>query len=171
MKFIKEIYEKELHIDQSGKSDLRYRLRKAARALVFQENKIAILNAVKLYLHKLPGGGIEEAESIIEGLSREILEETGCKVGNITDLGITLEFRDTIEMLQISYVFTCNVLDIEGAPNFTAKEQNEGFQLEFLSVPDAINLMKNSDHPNTYAGKFIQNRDLSILEYYLRYKM
>lgn len=165
MELIKEVYEKDLHLEQV-KLDIRYRLRKAARALMFRENKIAILNASKLHLHKLPGGGIEKNESIIGGLCREILEETGCRVIETRELGIVVEYRDTIELLQISYVFTGNVQDSAGMPSFTKKEQDEGFQLEWLDPAEAIKIMKNDDKPNTYAGKFIHARDLAILEYY-----
>ena len=177
MKLIKEIYEGDLDLEdikpdfvqtKVGKQagERYYRLRKAARALIFQENKIAMLNAAKLYLHKLPGGGIEENESIAEGLYREILEETGCSVAETRELGIVVEYRDTIELLQISYVFTGNVQDDAGTPSFTKKEQDEGFRLEWFDPAEAIKIMKNEDSPNTYAGKFIHARDLAILEYY-----
>lgn len=166
MKLIKEIYEKDLHLDQVIKQDVRYRLRKAARALIFKEDKMAILFAAKLHLHKLPGGGIEENESIEYGLMREILEETGCKIVVIHALGITLEYRDAIEMAQISYVFVSNVIDSAGELNFTEKEKGEGFELVWLGVEEAINIMKNEDKPVTYAGKFIHARDLGILEFY-----
>lgn len=176
MRLIKEIYERDLDLEdikrdfvetKAGKQawERYYRLRKAARALILHEDKIAMLNAVKLHLHKLPGGGIEKAEFVVEGLNREILEETGCKITNIQELGIVVEYRDAIEMLQVSYVFTGNVLDKAGTPNFTEKEKGEGFQLVWLSAEEAINIMKNEDSPNTYAGKFIHARDLAILEY------
>jgi 8-oxo-dGTP pyrophosphatase MutT (NUDIX family) len=174
MELIKEIHETDLNLDQSvslrGKLDVCYRLRKAARALIFQNSKVAVLSATKLHLHKLPGGGIEDDESVIEGLSREILEETGCKVGNIHDLGITIEYRNAIELLQISYVFTGTVVDSSRKPQFTEKEKNEGFELAWMEVEGAIKIMKTEDSPATYAGKFILARDLAILEYYVRFK-
>lgn len=179
MELIKEIFENDLDLgnikpdfvqikarEQEG--ERYYRLRRASRALVFFENKIAMLNAEKLNLHKLPGGGIDQNESITEGLVREIREETGCKIGDIAELGLVIEYRGTIELLQISYVFTGNVLDRAEMPNFTEKELGEGFRLVWLGVEDAINIMKNEDKPNSYAGKFIHARDLGILEYYLR---
>lgn len=181
MELIKEIYESDLHLDQTTnpdligtslqtRSDARYRLRKTARALIFQENKIAVLNAARLHLHKLPGGGIEKNESKASGLNREILEETGCKITETRELGITIEYREAIEMVQISYVFTGNIQDGIEMPNFTRKEQYEGFQLVWLTVVEAISMMENEDRPKTYAGKFINARDLAILEYYIRCK-
>lgn len=171
MRLIKEIYEKDLDLldirPQAGEK--YYRLRRASRALIFHENKIAVLKAAKLNLHKLPGGGIDKTESAIQGLRREVLEETGCKINNIIDLGITIEYRDMIEMLQISYVFIGNVHRIVGTPAFTQKERDEGFQLLWLNVPETIIKMRNEDKPNTYAGGYVHARDLAILQHYIRH--
>lgn len=170
MELIKEISDRDLSIESALKSDIRYRLRKASRALIFQENKIAVLNARGLHLHKLPGGGIEENESIGQALTREILEETGCKINQIREIGITIEYRNEIELIQVSYVFTGNVIDNSREPVFTQKERDEGFLLEWMTVNEAVRLMKIQDKPNSYAGKFIRARDTAILEYYLKNK-
>jgi ADP-ribose pyrophosphatase YjhB (NUDIX family) len=168
MELIKEIYDRELGIQSKVGDDVRYRLRKAARALIFRGNKIAILNARSLSLHKLPGGGVEGHESIGEGLEREIREETGCKINQIREIGIVIEYRDRIEMMQVSYVFVGHVQDNSGQPVFTQKEKDEGFVLEWMDASEAVDVMKNKDKPNSYAGKFIRVRDMAILEYYLR---
>ena len=169
MELIQEIYEKDLGLQLEGKQqDIRYKLRRAARALLFRGDTIAILAAEKLQIHKLPGGGIDAHESISEGLEREILEETGCKIGNIRELGITVEQRDSIALLQFSYVFCADVVDDSGKPSFTEKEAAEGFRLQWMRVSEALDLMKQQDSPVTYAAKFIHARDLAILEYWLR---
>lgn len=170
MELIIEIYEKDLGMKPSLRRDIRYRLRRAARGLVFDSDKIAILNVSKLHFHKLPGGGIENEESKVRGFTREVLEETGCRIINVREFGATIEYRGEIEMLQISYSFTCDVIGAWGSPNFTSKEIDEGFQLGWFTIEEAINMMKDKDKPVTYAGKFIQMRDLAILEYYLRCK-
>ncbi len=170
MYLIRELQESDVLHKKISNKNVRYRLRKAARGLVFHEKNIAILHAGNLHLHKLPGGGIENEESIAEGFNREILEETGFKVGNSQQLGITIEYRDEIELIQISYVFIADIAEKAGLPKFTQKEIDEGFVLKWLSVPEAIGLLKDKDAPKTYAGKFIHARDLAILEYFQHYE-
>ena len=166
MELIKEIYEKDLGISSGDAGDISYKIRKAARALLFRKGKIAVLHAVNIAVHKLPGGGVAGKELIKEGLTREIKEETGFTISDEKELGITIEYRNEFKQLQISYVYTGNA-GVRGIPNFTGKEISEGFKLIWLTVEEAIEIMKNKDNPINYAGKFIHERDLAILEYYL----
>ena len=65
-----------------------YQYRKTARAVVFDENnKIALLYVSKHNYHKLPGGGAEDGEDLIVALKRECVEEIGCDIEVIEDLG------------------------------------------------------------------------------------
>src|SRR6185369_12604994 len=83
-----------------------FRERVAARAVVFnKEQKIALLHATVLDYHKLPGGGVEEGESIRTALARELIEEIGCAVENVEELGIIEEFRNKPAMHQVSHCF------------------------------------------------------------------
>ena len=63
MKLLKTIHTKDLFDDAlvyTGK----YKLRKAGRAIIFDdENNIALLNVSKKNYHKLPGGGVEKQSS------------------------------------------------------------------------------------------------------------
>ena len=152
MEIIKEIFEEDLGISSESTGEVLYKIRKAARALLFDDDKIAILSAEKIHVHKLPGGGIDQHESVLEALNREILEEAGCAINDVRELGMTLEYRNQFNQLQISYVFTGKTGEI-GLPNFTEKEINEGFKLIWISVEEAMDIMKNKDKPTTYAGK------------------
>src|SRR3989344_2508708 len=82
----------------------KYSLRRAARGILMNNGKIALLNVTKQNYHKLPGGGIEKGESVGEAFKREILEETGCDCEIKDQSGIILEWRDLYKLLQISYV-------------------------------------------------------------------
>ena len=110
MHLIKEITEKEVTNNSTVLSGIKYTLRKAARAVLFKDDKIAILFVSKNNYHKLPGGGIEPGENIHEALQREILEETGCTSEIGEPIGITIEYKDMVGFLQISYVFSAVVI-------------------------------------------------------------
>jgi len=112
--------------------------------------------------HKLPGGGIEKDESIIEALNREIMEEVGAKIDIISEIGTIIEYRDKFNQLQISYCYLAKVNEILGSPSFTKDELSAGFQLKWMDFEDAIVTIEN-DKPNDYMGRFIQKRDLAFL--------
>ena len=95
MELIKEIYDDgfEQHADQA------YRVRKAARAVVINDrDEIALLFVANGNYHKLPGGGIENNETIYDALKREVEEEVGTMIEDIEELE-ELEEEDLDESL------------------------------------------------------------------------
>lgn len=77
MKLIKIIQFKDLKIEDTDK----FKVRLAARAVVFDNDKnVGILYVGKYNYHKLAGGGLEGDEVIQEALKRECLEEIGCSI-------------------------------------------------------------------------------------------
>lgn len=54
--------------------------RPSAYALIEKAKKILLIKGKQHGLWELPGGGINLGESIIDGLIREVLEETGYKI-------------------------------------------------------------------------------------------
>jgi len=78
--------------------------RKASRAVVFdKEDKVALCHAAKKKYHKLPGGEVEEGEDFESALRRELMEEIGCKIENIWELGEIEEFRNGEPLHQSSF--------------------------------------------------------------------
>lgn len=70
------------------------RLRMAARGIVIREDgKIAIQNKSKKKEFKLVGGGMENDEDPTLAFKREVLEEAGCEIEIIEQLGITEEYK------------------------------------------------------------------------------
>ena len=77
--------------------------RLGARGIVIRDDgKIAIFNKTNKNEYKLPGGGIENDETPEEAFKREVLEETGCIVEIIEELGITEEYKCQSNFKQIS---------------------------------------------------------------------
>jgi len=142
--------------------DVRFAPRTAARAILMKKNFIALLNVGKNGYYKLPGGGVYSNEKIEECLKREVLEETGCTISLVKDVGEIIEHRSLGKMVQTSYCFIAEVAK-EGKPRFTNFEIKYGFKLVWVTINRAINLLKNSK-PADYNGKFIVKRDTLFLQ-------
>lgn len=149
--------------------------RQATRAIVIRDdNKIALLNKVKKGECKLPGGGIEENEDIVEALKREIIEETGCEVEVLNKLGIIIEEKNKNNFRQTSHVFLVKVTKYGEELELTKKELDEGSICEWLDLNDAYKKIKKSlekemgsEYDNKYSSLFMVKRDIKILEYYM----
>ena len=152
------------------------KLRLGARGIVIREDgKIAIFNKSNKNEYKLPGGGLEGEEKPEEAFKREVLEETGCEVEIIENLGTTEEYKSLNNFKQISYVFVGKVLRDTKQLNVTKKEKDEGAKLLWAKPLEALELirkcidnLKDSQYEDVYATKFVVLRDRRILEYYLK---
>ncbi len=160
MKLLKTIHEKDLGLESTKEIT---RERKASRAILFNKDKIALLNVQKHHYHKLPGGGIKEGEDINKALQREVLEETGCTFNIKDDVGKTIELKNQVHIKQTSYCFTADVKEIKQEPEFTEKEKAQNFKLIWVPIKEAIKLLED-DKPDNYLGKFIRTRDLVFLK-------
>ena len=160
MVLLKKITDKDLGEKSVPNSLVSYR--KAARAIVLNDNKIAIMQVALGNYHKLPGGGIEEGEEIREALKREILEETGAVITIGKELGTIIEDKSRYSQSQESHCFIVNVVSL-GSSKFTQEEQYAGFSILWLSIDEAIALFEH-DTPNDYTVKFIRLRDLTFLK-------
>lgn len=165
MTFLADISDEALGLGETGKDKTRFRLRRAARLILFDANgRIAFLHAARDGYHKLPGGGMEAGENWETAAHREALEETGCTVTLRPQMiGDILEYRCAFDLKQIS---SCGIADILGAPgpcDFTDDEKDVGLTLKWVTLDDAIALL-TKDSPDDYEGKFIKARDLCFLQ-------
>jgi len=118
--------------------------RKATRAIVINGDNILLLYTKRYHDYSLPGGGVDEGESITEGLIRELKEETGAhNVKNIAAFGLYEEFRpwyksdfDIIHMQ--SYCYTCTIDDELLEPELEAHEVNNGMYPVWMNIHQAI---------------------------------
>ena len=139
MKLIKEL-RKDSDMAKCGK----FKVRRAARTiLVNDKGEVALMNVTKGNYYKIPGGGIEYSEDIIEAVHREAREEAGCEIKIVDELGMIIEYRPLQELLQISYCYVSKVTKA-GAPSFTDEEIADGYGLEWHSLDDALALMRKT---------------------------
>lgn len=119
-------------------------VRLATRGIILRGENILLLYTKRYHDYSLPGGGIDEGEDNIQGLIRELREETGAQnVRNIQAFGAYEEFRpwykDNIDLMQMqSFCYTC---DIDKELNTPALEQHEiqnGMHPVWMNIHEAI---------------------------------
>ena len=162
MKLIAEITDKQI-LGTEGLSSAEPRY--TARALVKNGDVYAVIHSEKFHPYSLPGGGVDDGEDIITALKREVLEETGCSCGSITELGMVKENRAHAEYTQISYYYVVEA-DSVGVPHFTEEETNSGTELQWHTLSEMIKLI-NELQPTTYQQQYLKARDVAALNEYV----
>ena len=151
---------------------------KARAILIDKNNKILIANYGNVIL--LPGGKVDEGETISTAITRELSEELGQNYSsNELEFLITLNYyqknypkRDGIfqNRLVQTYYFVGSYKDIKkDSQKLTEKEQKNNFRLELVSLEDLENMIlsnKNNNPRNVYFQKEL----LTILSSYKNIK-
>lgn len=165
MKLLRTITEKDLFPDRVNDTEEPSFVREAARAIVSDsEGKIALMHVTNRNCYKLPGGGIDKGETKEEALKRECLEEIGCNVEIIGEVGEVQEYRGgEFKMKQMSYCYLTKLVGDKGENNLEADEIEDGFQVMWVNIEEAVDLIKKSE-PDTYEYHFIVARDPALLE-------
>lgn len=118
--------------------------RKATRAIALRGESILMLYTERYHDYSLPGGGLDEGEDLVEGMIRELVEETGAKnILDIKEFGIYEEYRpwykpDFDVQHMISYCFTCTVDEKLGDTAFEKHEVSNGMKPVWINIHQAI---------------------------------
>ncbi|WP_372654502.1 NUDIX hydrolase [Halobacteriovorax sp.] len=118
--------------------------RKATRAIALRDEQILMLYTERYHDYSLPGGGIDKGEDIVDGLIRELKEETGAKnISNVEAFGIYEEYRpwykpDFDIQHMISYCFTCTVDKELGETTLEHYELSNGMKPVWIDINEAI---------------------------------
>ena len=148
--------------------------RPSVRGIIIKDGRIAMMHSLKYDYYKLPGGGIEEGESLEETLVREVKEESGLVVrkDTIKEYGVVRRiekglFEDIF--IQENYYFLCDVDDKVSCQELDDYEAEEGFTLEFVTPEYAVEVNNTADHKEkaekqTFAGMLTrENRVLQMV--------
>jgi 8-oxo-dGTP diphosphatase len=164
MKLLAEITEKDVNAEsQPVEGKLAYNVRRACRVVLFNhEGKIALLHVKNLGSYSLPGGGLEAGETLEQGVARELMEETGCIAEIQSEVGMNIEYRDNWTLLQLAFCFTAKVKEDSGIINLMPDEIQNGLELHWIDLDEAIRLLEGVQ-PTDYDAKFFTRGSLTFL--------
>ncbi len=146
MKLLKTIY-RDKTINLAGKTFHR----KAVRGIIFRDKKLLMVYSPVYNDYKFPGGGVNAGELHIEALRREINEECGAEMTQITGkLGKTEEYaidvlKEDYETFKMtSYYYFCEIKGELGTQKLDAYEEELGYKPAWVNIDNAIEKNKRS---------------------------
>lgn len=146
---------------------IEVRRRPSARGIVIKDGKVAMIHSKMYDYFKFPGGGIEEGESPLEAMIREVREESGLTVipKSIKEFG-NVHRRSRTEkgglFIQDNFYFVCSCEENIGSTELDDYESEEGFTLEFVEPMVAIE--RNLGCPYEKKMPLMLEREARVLE-------
>lgn len=128
-------------------------VRPSVRGIIIKNGKIAMVHSIKYNYYKFPGGGIEENESKIETLIREVREESGLivKADTIKEYGNVHRIqksdkKDCDVFVQDNFYYICDTEQNICTQNLDDYEKEENYTLEFIDPQKAIQVNRYENH-------------------------
>lgn len=147
-----EIYGKNRH-------EIATKTRIGCRGIVVQDGDILISHEQNTDQYFIPGGGLEEGETIGECCAREVLEETGYAVKPTRHFLTVGEYYE--EYKYVSHYFLCEVI-AKKEPCLTEEEAERGLVPKWLPLQMMLELFgKHED----YAAENEEKRGAYLREY------
>ncbi len=169
---LKTFYEKDVLPNRNTPLDgIEYIDRLTGRVVAFdQEGNIALIGTTRHGFFLLPGGGIEEAESIEEGILRECREEIGCDVAIRTYIGKIDDYRPARNRHVITHCYVVDVVGEKGELQLTEDEIEVGHFVVWRLPSEAIQILKQqvelltTTEVDFYQTAFCIMRDYEFLQ-------
>ncbi|MBY0309919.1 NUDIX hydrolase [Patescibacteria group bacterium] len=138
-------------------------LRRAARCVIYDtDGNVALVHFSVHNFYKVPGGGVEDGESVLVALKRECLEEAGVYIENITYIGTVTEIKKEQHKKQISQCYRATVAGEKMETVMTEDEHKAGAVVEWMPLSEAVMKLESTGIRNL-SGKYVHHRELTIL--------
>ena len=164
-----DILKTHFHSDIKSLKNKSIFTRLATRSIAMKGNKILLMYTQRYEDYSLPGGGLDAGEDKIEGMVRELKEETGAQdIKNIKPFGVYEEYRpwykpDYDIQHMISYCYTCEVNETLGSSKLESYEIKNGMKAKWVNIHEAIIHNKNTMETSDKKGMSIE-RETFLLE-------
>lgn len=114
-----------------------YALRLTAKAVILNEKK-----EILLFPKFLIGGGVDEGETIEDGLRRECMEEAGVSIDILKPLGVVIQYRDELKKKYEVYAFIVRKVG-EFIPRTSIQDNEQDRLPTWRTFEDAIAYIEN----------------------------
>ena len=165
MRHLKTSTHPDIELKKLKTSHTRY----STRAIAIRGESALMLFTERYNDYSFPGGGLDDGEEKVEGMIRELKEETGAKnIQNIKEFGIYEEhrpwYKDDFDIQHmISYCYTCTVDEELGQTSFEDYEIKNGMTPLWIPIEKAISHNLNTISKSKKKGMSVQ-RETFLLE-------
>lgn len=141
------------------------KIRQAARGIVARDGRILLTYEVNTDQWFLPGGGLEDRESIEQCCVRELAEETGCVVEPLLHYLTINEYYE--EWLFVSHYFVCRITG-KTQRLLTEREAQVGLEPRWIPLQEAISIFsKHQDYAHDEMKRGAYLREYKALSAYV----
>lgn len=140
--------------------------RVAVRIIAFDKEGNIALCGTRYEL--LPGGGVDDGETLEEAAARECLEEIGCEVEIGKNIGYIEETRDSGKRHQITHCFIGKVIGEKGTPQ-SLQEDEKDMKVFWHPLEESLKILEKEIKSipfESYNSCFNVRTHLAFLNFY-----